>query len=329
MRRRQFITLVGSMTLALPLVARAQPSGGKDPPIVGFLAPGTEQASQPAAEAFRSGLSALGYVEGQNIRILYRFAEGRAERVSDLTTELVSRGVKVIVTAGTTAIRAAHNAAPTTPIVSSGSADPVAMGWAQSLARPGGMITGMSIMGSELLVKRLDLLRQVRPQATVFAYLLNAANPGNPIFISEVKDAADQMGVKVHVFEVKEIAELVGAFRRMTSLGAQGLLIIEDPLFSSNASTIGELALQHQIPLVSGNRDLPAAGGLLAYAFNYIALVKRSTSYVDRILKGETPGDLPIEQATEFMLIINLKTAKALGLTMPPTLLSRADEVIE
>jgi len=317
------------MTLALPLFARAQPSGGKDPPVVGFLAPGTEQANQLRAEAFRSGLSALGYVEGQTIRILYRFAEGRAERVSDLTTELVSRGVKVIVTAGTTAIRAAHNAAPTTPIVSSGSADPVAMGWAQNLARPGGMITGMSIMGNELLVKRLDLLRQVRPQETVFAYLLNAANPGNPIFISEVKDAADQMGVKVHVFEVKEIAELVGAFRRMTSLGAQGLLIIEDPLFSSNASTIGELALQHQIPLVSGNRDLPAAGGLLAYAFNYIALVKRSTSYVDRILKGETPGDLPIEQATEFMLIINLKTAKTLGLSVPPSLIARADEVIE
>jgi len=134
------------------------------------------------------------------------------------------------------------------------------------------MITGMSIMGSELLVKRLDLLRQVRPQATGFAYLLNAANPGNPFFISEVKDAADQMGVTVHVFEVKEIAELVGAFHRMTTLGAQGLLIIEDPLFSSNSPTISELALQHQIPTVSGNRELPAAGGLLAYAFNYIAM---------------------------------------------------------
>jgi len=328
-RRREFITLVGGVTLALPLVARAQPSGGKDPPVVGFLAPGTEQATQPTAEAFRSGLSALGYVEGQNIRFLYRFAEGRAERVSDLTTELVSHGVKVIVTTGTTSIRAAHNAAPTTPIVSLGSGDPVAMGWAQSLARPGGMITGMSIMGSELLVKRLDLLRQVRPQATGFAYLLNAANPGNPFFISEVKDAADQMGVTVHVFEVKEIAELVGAFRRMTSLGAQGLLIIEDPLFSSNSSTISQIALQHQIPTVSGNSGLPAAGGLLAYAFNYIAMVKRSASYVDRILKGETPGDLPIEQATEFNLIINLKTAKALGLTIQPTLLSRADEVIE
>ena len=329
MRRREFITLVVGVPLALPLVARAQPSGGKDPPVVGFLAPGTEQAQQPAVEAFRSGLRALGYVEGQNIRILHRFAEGRAERVSDLTTELVSRGVKVIVTGGTTAIRAAHNAAPTTPIVSSGSADPVAMGWAQTLARPGGMITGMSIMGSELLVKRLDLLRQVRPQATVFAYLLNAANPGNPFFISDVKDATDQMGVKVHVFEVKEIVELVGAFRRMTSLGAQGLLVIEDPLFSSNASTITELALQHQIPTVSGNLGFPAAGGLLAYAFNYIALVKRSASYVDRILKGETPGDLPIEQATEFKLIINLKTANALGLTILPTLLSHADEVIE
>jgi putative ABC transport system substrate-binding protein len=191
------------------------------------------------------------------------------------------------------------------------------------------MITGMSIMGSELLLKRLDLLRQVRPQATGLAYLLNASNPGNPFFISEVKDAADQMGVKVHVFEVKEIAELVGAFRRMTSLGAQGLLIIEDPLFNSNSSTISELALQHQIPTVSGNRDLPAAGGLLAYAFNYIALVKRTAAYVDRILKGEAPGDLPIEQPTEFKLIINLKTAKALGITIPPTLLTRADEVIE
>jgi ABC-type uncharacterized transport system substrate-binding protein len=328
-RRREFIAVLGAVVASWPLVARAQPSGRKDPPVVGFLVSGTEQAQQPLVEAFRSGLRALGYVEGQNIRILYRFAEGRTERVSDLTTELVSRGVKIIVTAGTTAIRAAHSAAPTTPIVSWGSGDPVAMGWAQSLARPGGMITGVSIMGSALLVKRLDLLRQVRPQATVFAFLLNASNPGNPLFISEVKDAADQMGVKVHVFEVKEIGELVGAFRRMTSLGAHGLLIIEDPLFSSNSPTISELALEHQIPTLSGNRDLPAAGGLLAYGFNYIALVKRSASYVDRILKGEAPGDLPIEQPTEFKLIINLKTAKALGLTVPQSLLTTADEVIE
>ena len=327
MKRREFIALVGGAILPWPRSAGAQSTARKEPPVVGVLELGSEY--RDVIEAFRSGLAALGYVEGQNIRLLYRFADGKAERLSDLTTELVSLGARVIVTAGTTAVQAAHAAAPTVPIVSRASGDPVAMGWAQSLARPGGMITGMSIMGSELLVKRLDLLKQVRPQATAFVALLQAANPGNPIFAKQLEDGAGQLGVKVHVLEVKQLSELAEAFRRMTSLGVDGLLIIEDALFNSNLRVISELALQHRLPTVSGNRELPNTGGLFAYAFEYIAMARRSAWYVDRILKGEAPGDLAIEQPTEFKLIVNLKTAKALGLTIPPTLLALANEVIE
>ncbi len=331
MKRREFITLLGGAAVwSLPL--SAQQSGRKEPPVVGFLYLGSERGlgGRPDfIEAFRSGLAALGYIEGQNIRLIYGFAEGRVERLSELTTELVSRGAKIIVTSSTTAISAAHKVAPTIPIVSWASADPVAHGWAQSLARPGGMITGMSLMGGELFVKSLELLKQVRPQATTFAVLFNATNPGNPLFRRHVEDAASQLGIKVHVLEVKELSELAEAFRQMTSLGVDGLYIIEDPVFNSNLPAISQLALQHRLPTVSGNWELPNAGGLFARAFNYIALVRRSAWYVDRILKGEAPGELPIEQPTEFKLIVNLKTAKALGLTIPPEILARTDEVIE
>ena len=215
MRRREFIAFVGGAMLVWPCSAGAQSTARKQLPVVGFLEFGSERRLRgppDVIEAFRSGLAALGYIEGQNIRLIYRFAEGRAERLSDLTTELVSGGAKIIVTASTTAIRAAHNAAPTIPLVSWASGDPVELGWAQSLARPGGMITGMSIMGSELLVKRLDLLKQVRPQATAFGALLHGANPGNPIFARHLADGAGRLGVKVHVLEVKEITKLARGF---------------------------------------------------------------------------------------------------------------------
>jgi putative tryptophan/tyrosine transport system substrate-binding protein len=325
MRRRQFVTLIAG-AVAWPWPVTAQSIDRKEPPIVGFLHLGSERSIQAVIEAFQSGLAALGYVENQNIRVLYRFAEGKADRLPELTKELVSLGARVIVTASTTAIRAAHAAVPTVPIVSWGSGDPVAVGWAQSLARPGGMITGLFLGNS--LPKALELLKQVRPEATVFAYLFNATNPANPLWRSQVKDAAGQLGITVHVVEVKEPLEFADAFRRMISLGAQGLAVIPDPVFNSNGPRIVELALQNGLPTV-GDGAFAEAGGLSAYSFNYEALARRSAWYVDRILRGDAPGDLPMEEAREYKLIINLKTAKALGLTVPPTLLARADELIE
>ncbi len=329
MRRRDFIALLGGAAIVWPRPVDSQSTDGKELAIVGWLVLGSERSTRPAIEAFKSGFAALGYVDGRNMRLAYRFADGKAERLSDLTRELVSLRARVIVTASTTAIQAAHAAAPSVPIVSWASGDPIMMGWAQSLARPGGMITGLSIMGGEVVGKRLELLKQLRPQATTFVALLNSVNPGHQALRSHLGNAADRLGVKLHILEVKEPSEFADAFRRMVSLRVDGLAIIPDPVLGSNAAAISELARQHKLPTVGEARDFVDAGGLFAFSTNYPALARRAAWYVDRILKGEAPGDLPIEQPTEFKLIVNLKTAKALGLTIPPLLLARADEVIE
>jgi len=260
--------------------------------------------------------------------VLYRFADGKVERLSEMTTELVALGAKIIVTGGTTAIRAVHAAAPNVPIVSFASADPVIMGWAKTLAKPSGMITGLFLVASTL-VKPVEWLKEVRPNATTFGYLFNAANPGNSHFRRIVDDAAGSLGIKVEITEVKEQSELPDAFNRLGSLGAEGVAIISDPVFGSHLAEIAELARLHKLPSVGDGWDFVNAGGLLALSWNYPAMAKRSAWFVDQILKGTAPGDLPAEQGTEFKLFANLKTAKALGLTIPPSLLARADEVIE
>ena len=328
MRRREFIALVAGAAVARPLVAQAQATQRKGLPVIGFLHLGSERAIQPGIEAFQSGLTALGYVEGQNIRVIYRFADGKAEHLTELTTELTSSGAPIIVTIGTTAIRAVHQAAPNVPIVSWGSADPVMMGWAQSLARPGGMITGLFLVATTV-AKPLELLKELRPQATVFGYLVNAANPGNPHFRRAIEDAAGALGIKVEILEVKQQSELAEAFRRMDSYGSLGVAILGDPLFVSTWPTIIQLARQHRVPTVFDTAAFVQQGGLFALSPNYHSLAKRAAWYVDQILKGTPAGDLPAEQATEYKLFVNLKTAKELGLTIPASLLARADEVIE
>ena len=325
MRRREFIALVGG-AVTWPVLAVAQ---SKDLPAVGFVNLGSEAIAKPYAEALRSGLVALGYTEGKNITLYYRFAEGNVERLSEFASELVSLGVKIIVTSSNTSIRAMTKAAPTVPIVSWASGDPIVMGWAQSLAKPGGMVTGLSIMGGDMFIKYLELLREVRPEATRFAALFNPTNPGTSSWKVQMQNAGAQLCVKVHVLEAKANSEFADTFQHIESIGAGGLLIIEDPVFNSNLPAISELALRHRLATVSAHQALPAAGGLVAYAFNYTAMARRSAWYVDRILKGEAPSDLPIEQPTEFKVIVNLKTAKALGLTIPPSLRARADEVIQ
>src|SRR5215471_11902224 len=309
MRRREFITLIAGVAAVWSSRAHTQQL---PMPTIGWLYLGSELSVRQSVEGFRSGLADLGYAEGENIRVLYRYADGNAERLSTLAVELVSLGAKIIVTAGTTSIRAAHNAVPNVPIVSWASGDPVMMGWAQTLARPGGMITGLFIISAQQ-VKPFELLKEMLPNATTFGYLMNASNPGNPYWRRVVDDTARTLGIKVEIVELRAQSELADAFTRMRSVGVEGVAFITDPLLNANFAAIAELARLHKLPSV-GDDGFVSAGGLLAFDPNYIALAKRSASFVDRILKGEAPGDLPAEQATEFRLFVNLKTAKELGL---------------
>jgi putative ABC transport system substrate-binding protein len=261
-----------------------------------------------------------------NIRLLYRVANGNADQLSGLTHELVSLGARVIVTAGTTAIRAAHDAAPNVPIVAWAGADPVTMGWARTLTRPGGMITGVFEVASN--AKQFELLKEVRPQATTFGFLMNAANPGNPLFKRLAVDTAHALGIKLEIIEVKNQSEIADAVDRMVSLGVEGLVIINDPVLGSNVATIVERARKYKLPSV-GEDGFFNAGGMFGFSQGYPAMARRSAWHVDQILKGTAPGDLAAERSTMYRLLVNLKTAKELGITIPPSVLARADEVIE
>jgi putative tryptophan/tyrosine transport system substrate-binding protein len=272
-------------------------------------------------------LADLGYTEGKNIRVLQRYADGNADRLSALTGELVSLGATIIVTAHTTTIRAVHDAAPNVPIVSWAAGDPVMMGWAQSLVRPGGMITGLFILSSNI-VKPFEVLKELRPQANTFGFLMNASNPGKTRYESVVVDAARALGIKVEIIEVKAPTELADAFSRMRSVGVEGVAYSPDPVFGANRAAIAELARLHKFPSV-GDQGFIRAGGLIEIGPDYVGMAKRSASFVDQILKGTAPGDLPAEQATDFKLFVNLKAAKELGITIPATIFARADEVFE
>jgi putative ABC transport system substrate-binding protein len=296
-------------------------------PTIGWLSLGSDPGMQPIIEAFRSGLAALGYTEGKNIRVLYRYADGSVDRLSPLAVELVSLGAMVIVTYSTTAIRATHDAAPNVPIVSWAAAEPVSMGWAQTLARPGGMITGVFQIASNS--KRFELLKEVRQQATTFGYLLNASNPGNALFKKGAYEAAQTLGINLEIIEVKDQSEIADAIDRLGSLGVEGLAIIADPVLTSNAAAIAERARIHRLPSVGDGQAFVDAGGLFAFSDDYLAMARRSAWHVDQILKGTAPGDLPAELATTYKLFVNLKTAKELGITIPPAVLARADEVID
>jgi putative ABC transport system substrate-binding protein len=325
MKRREFISLIGGAAAAWSSRAEAQRPAM---PTIGFLSLSKEGDLQPIIEAFWSGLTALGYTEGKNIRVLYRFADWNADRLSALTGELVSLGATIIVTHNTTAIRAAHDAAPNVPIVSWAGPDPVALGLARTLARPGGMITGVFLTGSN---KPFELLKAVRPQATTLGFLMNATNPGNPAFRKGADYAARTLGINLEIIEVKDESELASAIHRRGSLGIAGLAIIPDPFLGDDhiAATIARLALTHKLPSVGDGRGFVDAGGLFAFDDNYLAMAKRSAWYVDQILKGTAPGDLAADLSMERKLFVNLKTAKELGITIPPSVLARADEVIE
>jgi putative ABC transport system substrate-binding protein len=329
-RRREFITALGGAATALPLAARAQQGEGVRR--VGVLIAGA--ANDPAWQAYAAavlrGLSETGYVEGRNLAIEYRWSEGRNDRFPALAADLVRRQVAVIVAFGNAAALAAKAATTTIPVVFNTGADPVEMGLVASLNRPGGNLTGVSNLGGELGPKRLELLRELLPSATSMAFLVNPANP--TAAASQSKDlqvAARTLGLQLHVLHASTERDFDEVFATLVQLRAGALVISSDAFFGGRSEQLAALALRHAVPAIYQYREFAAAGGLMSYGGNITDALRVAGVYTGRILKGEKPSDLPVQQFSRIELIINMKTAKALGLTFPITLLGRADEVIE
>jgi putative ABC transport system substrate-binding protein len=308
---------------------RAQQQARKVPRI-GYLRATSPSDRPPLLDAFRQGLRELGWVEGQNIVIDYRFAEGRLDRLPDLAAELVRLNVDVIVSLGTQGVTAAKNATGTIPIVMIAVRDPIGTGLIASLARPGGNVTGVSgYAGLESVAKQLELLKEMVPKASSVAILSNPTNAYHQLAIKEVNVAAKALGVQLHLLEARDASDFEGTFAAMARERVGALLVLSDIIFNSHGSRLAELAASTRLPTGNAVRESVEAGGLMSYGPSFLDSYRRSAAYVDKILKGTKPADLPVEQPTKFELVINLQTAKRLGLTVPPTLLSRADEVIE
>jgi putative tryptophan/tyrosine transport system substrate-binding protein len=327
LRRRQFITLLGGAA-AWPLAARAQQAAM---PVIGFLGGESPDLWANYVRAFQQGLRETGYVEGRNVMIEYRWAEGRNDRLPALTAELVRRQVTVIAAPGSTPAALAAKAATTTiPIVFIIAADPVQIGLVASLNRPGGNVTGVVTLNVEIAPKRLELLHELFPTATSFALLVNPTSPALAEPVSrDVQTAARMFGIKLHVLHASNEPEFDAVFATTARLGAAGLVIGPDALFNSRIEQLAALTVRHAVPAIYQWREFTAAGGLLSYGSSLTDVYRQAGVYTGRILKGEKPTDLPVEQTTKVELFINLKTAKALGLTVPTALLVRADEVIE
>ena len=321
MKRREFIS-VAVAVLAKPLVAESQPTGKI--PRVGILA-----QNSPLWEDFRQGLRDLGYVEGRTIVIESRWGEGSDERFPRLAAALVRLGADIIVTWGTPSTLAAKNVTKTIPIVMVASGDPVGTKLIASLVRPGGNITGLSSHNPGLEAKRLELLKELVPKLSHVAVLWNPANPLHDGLVREAKDTASQLGVRLELVGVKSSTEFDAAFATMERKRPGALIVEGDIFFYSHRTRIVDFATKSHLPAVFTLRGFADAGGLLAYGASYSALFRRAAIYVDKILRGGNPANLPVEQPTKFELVINLKTAKALGLTISPSLLQRADQVIE
>ena len=309
--------------LAVPRAAAAPPSGKVWR--IGYLNAGSGRI----VEGFQQGLRDLGYVEGQNLVIAYRGAEGKDERLPALAAELVGLPVAVIVAVAPTATRAAQHATPTIPIVMTGSADPVGAGFVASLARPGGNITGLSLNMMELPGKRLELRKETVPQSTRIAVLANPAFPPYQLYVKNLPMAAHALGLSLHMAEVHSADELEPAFAALSREGADALMVLSDPALMDNLlGRVAALAATHRLPAMYNWKMYVEAGGLMSYGPSLSDSHRRAAAYVDKILKGAKPADLPVEQPTQYELVINLKTAQALGLTMPPSILLQANEVI-
>jgi len=320
------------LTLALTIFAAPLTAEAQQAPKVyriGFLHPGSALPEPASLETLRQGMRALGYVEGQNLVMEYRYAEEREERLPDLAAELVRLNVEVIVAGGTAATRAAQHATRTIPIVMTGTNDPVGAGFVASLARPEGNITGLSFLGAELPGKRLELLKEAVPQSTRVAVLANPASPTYDPVMHSLTGAARALGLSLHLVEVRRAEELESAFAAMTHAGADALIVLSDPaLMAPLQGRVVDLAAERRLPAIYDWKFYVESGGLMSYGPSFQDIYRRTATYVDKLLKGATPADLPVEQAIKFELGLNLKTAKALGITFPPTLLIQADEVI-
>jgi putative ABC transport system substrate-binding protein len=326
MRRREFLGVLGGAAAAWPLAAQAQQP--RKLPSIGFLGPSTPSVSSHWAAAFARRLRELGWIEGRTVAIEYRWAEGRNERFAEIAAEFVRLKVDVILTTGTTSVQAAKQATSVIPIVFAIAGDPVGAGLVDSLARPGGNVTGLSNQSTDLAGKRLELLRDVLPGLRRLAIIANAGNPYTMLEMGEVRAAARVLGLDVATLEIRRAAEIVPAFQALKDR-VDALYVVNDPLVNSNRARIHTLATAARLPTIDNNRDYVEVGGLMSYGPNFPDLFRRAAEYVDKILRGAKPADLPVEQPTKFDLVVNLVTAEALGLSVPPSLLARADEVIE
>jgi putative tryptophan/tyrosine transport system substrate-binding protein len=326
MQRREFITLLGGAVAAGPLAARAQQPAKL--PTIGFLGATTPSAQSQWTAAFVQRLRELGWIEGRTVAIEVRWAEGRTERYTEIAAEFVRLKVDVIVTGATGSVVAAKQATSVIPIVFTTAGDPVGNNLVASLARPGGNVTGLSVQATDLASKRLELLREVIPGFRRLAILANVGNAGVVLEMDEVQTAARTLGIEVATLEIRRPEDIAPALDASKSR-ADALYICPDPLVGSNRIRINTSALSARLPTMWAVRDSVEAGGLMSYGPSYSDLYRRAAGYVDKILRGAKPADIPVEQPTKFDLVINLTTAKALGLTVPPSVLARADEVIE
>jgi putative tryptophan/tyrosine transport system substrate-binding protein len=324
MRRREFIALFGGAAVAWPIAARAQ----RQTPTIGFLGSGTPASQSQWVDAFVQRLQELGWIEGRNLTIEYRWAEGSSDRAAELAAEFVRLNVDLIVTYANPMVLATKQTTSVIPIVFAAAADPLGTGLVAGLARPGGNVTGLSVQHTDLAGKHLELLRDLTPGLRRLAIMANVGNSASMLEMREVQAAARAIGLEVAALEIRRAEDIAHAFEELKG-HAEALYVCIDTILFANRVRISTLALGARLPTMLSNREFVEAGGLMSYGPNFPDLFRRAGDYVDKILHGAKPADIPVEQPTKFDLVVNLKTAKALGLDVPPTLLARADEVIE